>query len=753
MFLPFDKLDDLTYKSTNIQLSRNKKYTSNTMPLEISEGIRNFEIYNKYNYYYWPYWINRYNDLSHERIQSLPFFLYNNHCRTWYTINSFLNSGGIRIDPSGMVHPVWANWSIEFWIYENETILQLHNDTCIHQENNDGIIKTNVKYPTFNFTQLIYLTHTNIDEAIVIGNIHHKKNNKIYCMIVIRPYTTEKISGLHSIELLKNNIIRINDHYHVALLLKPDFVLTGNEILGDINFKRKDNKHIVSSKAGMATMAFVYDVSRTEIETGVRIAVNKDSKISLLKFSARSSKAEYSSYIDLRMKEGVGITIAKQELNEWVNFCKFSSLVEASNIELNEQQNTQNYNHYYFTIIALNRMGYSQQSLFMIDSILKRITVAEDFSTITNIACMCNIIADYYRVFRDSSFLQKYYHECKNYAQNILQFCKEMQHIRQYINKSDSDTNENSLLSIPNIISALENVAFMSRSLGLFGDEKKFLSIVTNLKNSFINTLFNKSQGDNSADEKFIEWLPKYGKPLRKQKILVKESLGFSDYVNVNDNRIIQYISFLYPYMADIVNTYNIENILDSIIKAGKGVPLYNTIIGGIDVVHSLCLANTMLYAHDKRGVEIIYAIIALCKKRKFMPDFLDPVSGHAIVKNPISAIAVSLLFQSIRNMCFLDHPERLELFPIPVDEWFGDSHIVITHAPSRFGNISFTTTTTSNEIVIQFNTIPRFIPHDILINLPCKAKIKMSDDFIVKYETEKSWCINGWPSEIRFKR
>jgi len=389
----------------------------------------------------------------------------------------------------------------------------------------------------------------------------------------------------------------------------------------------------------------------------------------------------------------------------------------------------------------------------MIDTILKGVKVNEDFNALVNIAYVCNIMADYYRMFKESSFLQQNYPTCRNYAQNILQYCKEIKHIEQYINMEDTDPVGNRLQSIPIMISALENVAFMSRSLGLFGDEKQFLSGATNLHNAFINTLFVKSKEQISQDEKYIEWLPKYGKPLRKQKISGKEILEFSNYINMYDTRIIQYISFLYPYMIDSINAYNIDRILDTIINAGKSLPLYDAIVGGIDVVNSLYLANTMLYAHDKRGIDILYAILALCKKRKFMPDYLDAVSGHAIVKDPVSVVAVSLLFQAIRNMCFLDHPERLELFPIPVDEWFADSQIIITNAPSRFGDISFVTTTTSNEIVIQFNTIPRFIPHDILINLPFKAKVKTSDDFIVKYETEKSWCINGWPSEIRFKR
>ncbi|MEJ5360496.1 MAG: hypothetical protein WHV26_00410 [Spirochaetota bacterium] len=754
MLFPLIKSEDPEKNSLIDSLSGNTENNPLAIPSEISEGMKNFAIYQKYNYFVWPYWISRYVNKVNERIQSLPFFLYNNHCRTWYTINSFLSSGSIRIDPSGMLHPVWSSWSLEFWVYADNALIQFHNDNYIQQEIDNGVVKTSYSHPDFTYKQLVYITHTNIDEAVVVNNVHYKKKNKVYFIIAVRPYTTERLSGLESIELVKNNFIRINNEYHCALLVKPDFVLTGNEIAGDIDFGRKESKNKITSNAGMATMAFVYDVSNRELEVPVRVAVNENSKITVSKFIIKSTKNEYTNYIDLRMKEGVGIAIGKNVINDWVNFCKFSALVEAANFELSYKNQEQDFTRYYFTIMTLNRMGHFQQSLSIIHHILKNINMKDDFGSAVSAAYVCNMVGDYYRIVKDSSFLQNNYSVCKQYGQNMIQYCKELKNISKYILADSSDEKKSTnVLHIPVIIAGLDNLAFMSRSLGLFSDEKKFLAEANALEASAVNALFHISQETGKEEEKLIEWQPKHGKPLRKQKISFKESLEFTHTINTSNNRILQYTSFLYPYMVHLILKYTTQKIIDTIISAGKGLPLYNTVISGIDVISSLSLANSMLYAHDARAVDIIYAIITLCKKRKFMPDFLDPVSGHAVVKEPISIVAVSLLFQAIRNICFIDHPERLELFPVPFEQWFGDSQIVITNAPSRFGNISFTATSTSDEFVIQFTDIPRFIPQDILINLPFRAKIKKADDFIVKYETEKSWCINGWPSELRFKR
>lgn len=754
MLFPLTKTEDPETNSLIHSLSGNTEYNALFIPSEISEGMKNFAIYQKYNYFAWPYWISRYVNTVNERIQSLPFFLYNNHCRTWYTINSFLSSGSIRIDPSGMVHPAWSSWSLEFWMYINNSFLQFHNDNYIKQEIDNGVVKTLYSHPDFTYRQSVYIAHTNIDEAVVVNNIQYKKKNKAYFIIAIRPYTTEILSGLDSIEFAKNNFIRINNEYYIALLIKPDYVLTGDEISGDIDFKSNENKHKVTSSAGMATMAFVYDISNKEHEVAVRVAVNKDSKISVPKIVIKSTQNEYTNYIDLRMKEGIGITVGKNIINEWVNFCKFFTLVEAANVEINNKNLKQDIARYYFTTMALNRMGHFQQSLSIINYILKNIKIKDDLESILSAAYICNILGDYYRIVKDTSFLQNNYPVCRNYAQNISQFCKELKNIKKFILLDHLDeTMSHHPWHVPVIISALENLAFMSRSLGLFGDETKFLAEANKLEDSVVSVLFHISHETSKEEEKLIEWLPKHGKPLRKQKISLKESLEFANTINTSNNKILLYTSFLYPYIVHITRKYTTQMIVDDIIKAGKGLPLYNTSISGIDVISSLCLANSMLHSHDKRAVDILHAIITLCKKRKFMPDFLDPVSGHAIVKEPISIVAVSLLFQAIRNICFIDHPERLELFPVPVEEWFGDYQIVITNAPSRFGNLSFVSTTTSDEFIIQFTDVPRFIPHDILINLPFRAKIKKADDFIVKYETEKSWCVNGWPSELRFKR
>jgi len=93
-------------------------------------------------------------------------------------------------------------------------------------------------------------------------------------------------------------------------------------------------------------------------------------------------------------------------------------------------------------------------------------------------------------------------------------------------------------------------------------------------------------------------------------------------------------------------------------------------------------------------------------------------------------------------------------LFPVPESGWFKPgSRIQVDQSPSRFGAISFTVDAGEKDLKITFNDPPKYLPPDIMINLPFNASILEGEDFIVKRKTAGSFLINGWPSIVRFIR
>jgi len=170
--------------------------------------------------------------------------------------------------------------------------------------------------------------------------------------------------------------------------------------------------------------------------------------------------------------------------------------------------------------------------------------------------------------------------------------------------------------------------------------------------------------------------------------------------------------------------------------------------------VSSLVAANNLIMMKDPKCDEIVRALMGTKSGTYVLPEFMNPSTGRASWGDGASMTASAMMFATIRNILFVDYPERLDLFPRPRPEWFEPGNeIKIDDMPSRFGLISLRMASTVNEIQVHFEKLPKFVPPDIMINLPFRTKIKLEDDFILKREDDMSYIINGWPSIVRFMR
>ena len=164
--------------------------------------------------------------------------------------------------------------------------------------------------------------------------------------------------------------------------------------------------------------------------------------------------------------------------------------------------------------------------------------------------------------------------------------------------------------------------------------------------------------------------------------------------------------------------------------------------------------AINLILLKDDRGFQTLDKLIRIKKKSYVFPEYMNPSTGRANWGTGASKVSSSLAFSAIRNLFFVDYPERLDLLPVPPPEWFKPgTEIHLEDLPSRFGLLSIRIVSTSNEVQFHFEKLPKFVPPDIMINLPFKTKIRQEDDFIVKKEEEMSYVINGWPSLVKCSR
>lgn len=181
---------------------------------------------------------------------------------------------------------------------------------------------------------------------------------------------------------------------------------------------------------------------------------------------------------------------------------------------------------------------------------------------------------------------------------------------------------------------------------------------------------------------------------------------------------------------------------------------LYVPSAGGYDILLSLIYAQNLLLQKDPACIDIFKTILKMGGNTYSVPEFVNPATGYGVNGQGDPPHFNAMLFQFMRNLLFIDHSNRLELFPIPHEDWFKPGvELTINDAPSRFGVLHIRIVNTQNEIHFHFPVLPKFVPPDIMINLPVKVSLKEEDDFVIKKRYGNTFIINGWPSIIRFSR
>jgi hypothetical protein len=378
----------------------------------------------------------------------------------------------------------------------------------------------------------------------------------------------------------------------------------------------------------------------------------------------------------------------------------------------------------FFLALGLIRMGRFESSAELIDLALKEIDrygeKTESFSTVVNICYALCLFADYYLHLRDMDVLQKNHPLLRRAAQILFQYCARL-------TKVDS-LNENSLennfaarghsYDLVLLACALDRFAYLSRAMGIFGDEKKFEREAKRMTGLFV------------------------------ESAVLSESKR-----RLRDDFYCYSAASVFPLTLAGLDAAGVSKLLDNILSFyGKAPILVKSM--GIDVQATLFVLNNMICVKDHGVGGALVEIMNTGGSRYELSDYVNPLTGHGCWGRGSSKRAASLLFCTLRNLLFLDVQDRLELFPVPDERWFTPgADIVIDKAPSRFGSISLRVVTTANEVHILFEALPKYVPPDIMINLPFKARIVKDDDFVIKKEWDSSFLINGWPALIRFMK
>ena len=713
---------------------------------DVENGILNYSLFKKFHFYRWPLWLCSSLNVESKAFRPVtPPFLINNYYREWLDFTNFLSSKHVMVDPAGMVSPEHYSWSIELWVLHNNELYRPQHDLPSIDQKRDsqtGLIKTEWKTNNFILTSELYGTRTAIDEAIidVTCSILTKPSGSSM-ILVFRPYNNDRIGGINHIEFRESDkTARINKKDVVHISKNPREVFTGNGSLGDVHWSDSSNKS--HSSQGMSSMGLLYPIKKEGLNIKIRLSLSVGKPVDPLKLNYQNVKKDFLDYLHLMRSKGFSTSLKDTFFSDWLANCKLialgqvnkvSSILRSGSIENESSKKA------YFLLKSLSRMGYSEESEFLIKTWFKALHFDEPllFSDAINICYFISSYTDYYIIMRDTEFLKDRFENIQGFAASLIAVARDF--IKKNIKKISNNPITGNFDELPPIhdvlllAHSLLQYAYLARTIGLFGEEIKFSSEAKKL-NDYIRNIFIRYT---SFSENQIKEIGAISDP----------SMPLDDYFGLATFS-------LFPYSNESLKVEDHVALFKIITSFYKKFPIFIKSIGGIDVFLSFMLANNLLLLNDNRSLDIADFLLAIGSGKYSLPDYLHPVNLTGIHGEGESGLVNSSVFLLLRNMLFTEYPNRLELFPCPRREWFTPgSEFTVENAPSRFGMINFKVVCTINEIQIYFTELPKFIPPDILIHLPFDTTLKDGDDFVLKKETGESYVINGWPSVIRFGR
>jgi len=711
---------------------------------DLSAGIRNYLLFQRFSSFRWPYWISgAHRKNPHFQTALLPPFLLNRSLRDWLCFTNLFSREALRIDPAGMICPAGAAWSLEFWILSGSQIQRPQEGAGSLLQTRAGAsysIRTVWKMKDFELRQELYGAKTSVDEAVIeLECVPAKKGHRHSLLAVVRPYGCEYLGGAERIEFNpETGIVRVNGGERVATEARPSFVWTGDGARGDITPGGTEEMALrAACRSGMATLALGFDLRGGAGQLHLRLSLPSKKSIAPAKLNHPRLKAEFGEFAGLRLKSGFNLGFPDRRFVRWFYGAKSSMLNHVrSSVSPEAVGDPDRMRTAYFVAAACNRMGYFDESERLVSSLMERFAIQKQVSLEKTMAAayILAAFADYFTHSRDIDYVQKrhsilqaagrYLHDASASIKSPL---SGRSHLRNTIGAyllSGSHLYDAILLSY-----SMRQCAYLTRCIGLFGDEAHLNAEIKRL-------------GGLIAKE-ISRCFPAAGSPASQESEPVPHA---------RDEYSAYSIFAGFPFWLETLSRQALAAMLEGVGASFDGIPLYLKSCGGWDSLLTSVYAANLLLQGDARAYEGMDAFMRLGDHRYALPEVIHPSGGRGILGDGDSPVSASAFFSLMRITLFADFESGLRLLPLPREEWFAPgSEIQIQNAPSRFGPLSIRIISSANEVQFRFVESPKFVPPEISINLPFKAKIKGESDFVIKKELGTSFVINGWPALVRF--
>lgn len=699
-----------------------------TLLTEVSTGINNSVLFRKFPGFSWPLWMSgNVKDGNATSVVCASPVLLNTTNRNWQILTNYLSDGELRVDCSGMITgPGDSAWSVEFWIYSKNVLyrpVEHIREINASRNTSTGELAIRGDFRGISFIERITGGKSNINEAVVSYTASSRADMTGSMLIVtLRPYNTESIGCLRSVEYVSSgNLVKLNGKAHIASGRRPDRIITGSGLSGDITPELFGEGGSFSSDcpSSMAVMGLVFDLGGTTTTNTFRISLDREKDLSPgfpVKYD--DSAKDFAALYSMRSGEGIRVELPYERYADVINQARLTMLNINSKdylpVDYRKAADS------YFFAYGLIRAGQLRDAENMVGQMISGLQVnvkKKDFASAVSAAYIVSSFNELYMHKRDSAYLQENFPAIRKIGDYVYSFCTEVHSIASLRSGTARHNliGEASEQDIFVFYLAMSAMAYLSRCMGIFGHESRFRNEAERLQ-SVVRDSFDK-----------------------KRSAPVLHGYNFSGLLAFPERL------YLAPGEEEYAKLFRNLFVSDDF-------PVIDRIYG-VDMFSGFSVLNQMLAIRDGRIFEFLDKLLGYTDDFFTLPEYVNPVTGRGSWGSGNSKVLASLLFSVMRNIFFIESADRLELFPVPDERFFVTGRrIRIENAPSRFGMLSFTVDNADREVRITFDGLPKYVPADIRINLPFDTKILEGDDFILKKKVNNTYFINGWPSAVRFQ-
>lgn len=478
----------------SIPFTDNKKISA--LSADITRGIENYSLFHFFPRFKWPAWVMDDTGNTPDGAFSIqPPLLLNKSRRHWASFSTLLSSERMFVDSSLMFFTSHGYWSLEPWLISGGEIIRPFLSKAgpdISLDSGNSILSAEWNYKGISISIEGYCARLESDEAVF--NLKQKGRNKKgdNLLLVVRPYNADSLGNISRLEYDSScDVVKVDGQEAVCFPLKPDELLSGNGSSGDIDGTIADELSTVNCQYGLASLAAAYKCKPGEQNIPFRILLSRDGKFSRNEFDLSEAREEFSKYISLRVKSGTRLKISDKKMQKWFSGSK---LILSNKIETEGHHKSDLYrvNDFQEIIIhkALIAAGFLEDALSLVKKRIKKIHKFEKGESFENIQQYClTVIAftDYYLNTRDSELLQDQYQKINQNGAAILQFFQSISSLgdlqRNSINLFYQKTGH--LFDVILFCNCLDSLAYLSRSMGIFGDEKNMRRKAVACRNYF----------------------------------------------------------------------------------------------------------------------------------------------------------------------------------------------------------------------------------------------------------------------------